>query len=111
MPPNTRSRYKHCTATRDDIGQLFLDDREPYRYQDLPDNKIYIVKSGDTLQSIAWMQFFGMNDFPVGLWWVIGDFQPIPIHDPTLLLEAGSILYIPSPKTIRDNILGQSRIT
>jgi hypothetical protein len=40
---------------------------------------------------------------------VIADFQPDPIVDPTLELELGRRLFIPSLRVLTDVILGEER--
>jgi hypothetical protein len=40
-----------------------------------------------------------------GFWWAIADFQPDPILDPTLRLEPGRRLFIPSVRVLIDIIL------
>ena len=43
-----------------------------------------------------------------GFWWAIADFQPDPIVDPTLLLEPGRRLFVPSLRVLTDVILGEA---
>jgi hypothetical protein len=40
---------------------------------------------------------------------VIADFQPDPIHDPTLELEPGRVLVIASLRTVLEEIFSESR--
>ena len=44
-----------------------------------------------------------------GFWWAIADFQPDPIVDPTLELEVGRTIFIPSERVLTDVILGAGR--
>ena len=44
-----------------------------------------------------------------GFWWAIADFQPDPIVDPTLDLEPGRRLVVPSLRVLTDVILGEQR--
>jgi hypothetical protein len=46
---------------------------------------------------------------PAGLWWVIADFQPDPVHDPTLSLEPGRVLVVPSIRTVQEEIFSETR--
>lgn len=107
MPPRRYSRYTFATATRDDAGRLFLTDVEPYGYQPLSDNRQHVVGDGDTLFSLA-AQYFAPLPRPAGLWWIIGHFQPDPIHDPTQQLDRGRVLVIPSLQTVNE-IFSESR--
>jgi len=108
MPPRLYSRHTFCTAQTDDNGKLFLSEREPFRYQELPDNSVHLVAQGDTLWSLAYLYFQPLPR-PSGLWWVIADFQPDPIFDPTLQLAEGSYLIIPSVRTVLEKVFSESR--
>lgn len=110
MPPRVQSRFTYCKGIRDDgqEGALQLTDRNPYGYRDLPDNREHTVVDGDTLMNLAGQYFLGIER-PAGLWWVIADFQPEPIHDPTLRLPPGTNLVIPSNRTVLELIFNESR--
>jgi hypothetical protein len=87
---------------------VLLTDREKYLYESLPDNISHIVREGDTLQNLAARYYAPLSDPPkfsaASLWWAIADFQPQPIHDPTILLAVGSTLIVPSLRTINDRV-------
>lgn len=108
MAPRQWSRYTFSTAVRDAGGDLVLYGQEPYRYREFPDNREHLVREGDTLFSLAARYFVGIPR-PDGLYWVISDFQPVPIHDPTLALDPGRILIIPSIRTLREEIFSARR--
>ena len=40
---------------------------------------------------------------------MIADFQPGPIHDPTLALDVGRALVIPSVRVVTEEILSEQR--
>ena len=46
MPPLFGSRYLFCLGVRDDEGRLYLTEREPFRYQPFPDNRMHTVVEG-----------------------------------------------------------------
>jgi len=46
---------------------------------------------------------------PAGLWWVIADFQPDPIHDPPVALELGRVLAIASVRTVLEEVFSERR--
>jgi Tfp pilus assembly protein FimV len=69
---------------------------------------VHIVKEGETIWSIAG-QHFRPHPRPAGLWWSIADFQPNPIHDPTIRLVPGSVLILPSLRTVLEEVLGEAR--
>jgi len=108
MPPRNYSRHIFANAFVDDDENRYLTLPEPVRFLALPDNRHYVVQQGDTLQHIAAKLFDG---FPraAGLWWVIADFQPDPIVDPTLRLEPGTILFVPSLRTVFDTVFSEDR--
>lgn len=108
MPPRRFSRYTFTSAILDDEERLFLTDREPFRFRSLPDNRQHVVKEGETLFSLAG-RYFAPLPRPAGLWWVIADFQPDPIHDPTVTLESGRVLVIPSVRTVLEEVFSEKR--
>lgn len=108
MPPRLYSRYQFCTQLTDAGGALYLSERDPYRYQPFSDNIEHKVAGGDTLQSIAARYYAALPD-PDLLWWVIADFQPVPIFDPTIALAPGTTIVVPSIATLREQIFNEVR--
>lgn len=81
---------------------------EPYRFAEFPDTTEHVVREGDTLFTIAG-HYYKSLPRGCGLWWVIADFQPDPIHDPTLELDVGRVLLIPSIRTLTEEIFSERR--
>ena len=109
MPPQRFSRFSYVSAILDEEDvNLFLTSREPFMFEDFPDNRTHEVKEGDTLWSLA-SQYFEGIDRPDGLWWVIADFQPEPIYDPTVSLSLGRTMFIPSVRTVFEEIFSSRR--
>ena len=108
MPPRQLSRFAFCTAFLDDRERLVLSEREPFRFRARPDNRQHVVQQGDTLFSLAG-RYFAPLPRSAGLWWVIADFQPEPVHDPTLALELGRVLFIPSLRVITEEVFAETR--
>lgn len=109
MPPRLFSRYQFCSTITDPAtGKLILTEREPFTYAPFSDNVQHTVIEGDTLWSLAQRYFSAMKD-AANLWWVIADFQPTPILDPTIKLEVGSVVVIPSVRTIQTEIFDEAR--
>jgi hypothetical protein len=108
MPPRTGSRHSFCLGVRDEDERLFLTEREPYRYREHPDTRIHVVAQGDTLFELAG-RYFAPVPRACGLWWVIADFQPDPVLDPTLELAVGRRLYVPSLRMVTDVIFSEQR--
>jgi hypothetical protein len=74
----------------------------------LPDTRLHTVTEGETLYTIAG-RYFRPRPRACGLWWIIADFQPDPILDPTLTLEPGRRLFIPSLASVDLYILAPVR--
>ena len=108
MAPRRFSRHTFTTGSTDSEGRTSLTDRVPYRFQKLSDNRHHVVSEGDTLWSLAF-RYFRPLPRPAGLWWVIADFQPTPIIDPTIKLSPGGIIVIPSVRTVVEDIFDESR--
>lgn len=108
MPPRTNSRYANTFSTDDGNGRQFLAPREKFTFRELPDNIIHTVKKGDTLQNLAARFYANLSTKVVSaanLYWVIADFQPQPIHDPTTQLVEGARLVAPSERVVRERVL------
>ena len=109
MPPQRFSRHSFVSAILDvDGNTLFLTSREPFRFQDFPDNRSHEVKEGDTLWALADTYFEGLVR-PAGFFHIIADFQPDPIFDPTIRLKLGRTLFIPSVRTLLEEIFSSAR--
>lgn len=111
MPPRIRSRHSFALGFEDieaAPGITLLSEREPYTYRDLPDNIQHAIVEGDTLHSLAATYYEGLPE-PAELFWVIADFQPDPIHDPTLRLALGRVVVIPSMRTVIEEVFGEKR--
>jgi len=95
-----QSRYKHATIIRRDDNVLYLSLRPRISYFGGYDEILHKVLLGDTLHNIASRYY---NAFPdaADLWWIIADFQPEPINDPTVRLEPGSWIVVPAPDTVQ----------
>ncbi len=106
MPPRVGSRFSGSLGVRDELGRLYLTEREPLEYRDFPDNGTHTVRQGDTLFGLAG-RYFARLERGCGYWWAIADFQPEPIVDPTIELQVGSELVIPSTRVLTDVILAR----
>jgi hypothetical protein len=105
---NRFSRHRFSLGYKDDDGTFFLGDRVPFPYRDVIDNIQHIVRTGDSLFNLPARHYTGMVR-PSGLWWIIADFQPDPIQDPTIRLTEGTIIVIPSLRTVQQEILNDRR--
>lgn len=107
MPPRRWSRHTFTLGLRNGPSTE-LTDRVPYRFVNFSDNIQHVVGDGDTLFNLAG-RYFAPLERPAGLWWVIADFQPEPIHDPTIKLTEGTVLFIPSLRTLQEEIFSERR--
>jgi len=108
MPPRRLSRHTFTFATQDDDENLFLTERIRFSFRTLSDNRTHVVKQGESLMTLAGRYYRGLPR-PAGLWWVIADFQPQPIHDPTIELVPGQVLVIPSRRTVEELVFSEER--
>ena len=108
MPPRQLSRHIFAQGVPNSAGQLWLMDRIPFRFREFSDNRRHTVIEGDTLYHLA-ARYFPNTVRPAGLWWVIADFQPQPVHDPTVQLLPGRVLVIPSERTLADSVFAEAR--
>lgn len=107
MPPGSSSRYLFTSGVVE-TGGTFLSERVPFRYRDLSDNRVHIAKAGDTWDSLAGEYFAGLPRAS-GFWWAIAEFQPAPVVDPTLQIQPGTRVIIPSTRVLTTVILGERR--
>lgn len=110
MPPRALSRHIFTKTVTDEVGALVLTRPEPFRFVELPDNRQHVSARGDTVYTLAG-QFFRVidPDRACGLFWIIMDFQPDPIHDPTIKLLEGRVLVIPSVRTVIERVFDERR--
>ena len=108
MPPGLHSRFLFCQGIKDPLDRLYLSEPSPFRYRISPDSRVVTVGDGDTLFQLA-ATYFAPLDEPSQYFWVIADFQPDPILDPTLKLDVGRVLVIPSVRMLVEQILNEDR--
>jgi hypothetical protein len=108
VPPRLRSRFTFCEAAAQADGAVLLSEYEPYRFTTLADNVQHPVQDGDTWFNLAG-KYFAPMDRPAGFFWVLCDFQPTPVIDPTIPPTTGSIVWVPSVRTLTEIILDESR--
>jgi hypothetical protein len=101
----TISRYRMSDIIKDARGRLLLSLRPRLEYDQEDEDIIHEVAPGDTLWTLA-AQYFNGIPFAHTLWWAIADYQPDPIIDPTVRLEPGSLVVIPSPTLVQDALSG-----
>ena len=110
------SRYYRALEYTDDVtrtggSRTLLAFRIPFPYVEHAGNRVYTVRQGDSLASVAFKEFgdFGssFDGFSSSrLYWAIADFQPIPILDPFIVLQEGQRIVIPAAELLRNQIIG-----
>ncbi len=108
-PTSRLSRSYLCTGQLDADGNLFLSERVPFRYVDRDDTIEHVAVAGDTWWSLADLFYGSVPDAASLLWYVIPDFQPAPVVDPTIAIVPGTILYVPSLQTVLTEVVSEGR--
>jgi hypothetical protein len=101
------SRYRYDVAFQRDDVQM-MDDREPFRYRAEADNRYHTCQDGDTWWGLAYLYFQGVQR-PESLWWLLCEFQPEPVIDPTIKLTAGAVVVIPSMRLLRTKVFSDEQ--
>lgn len=99
------SRYYASEVYQAWNGAYLLTEYEPFRYADREDNIVHSAVEGDSWFTLAEKYYWMISTRACGLWWIICDFQPEPVVDPTLRIPAGKTIILPGPATVRDEIL------
>lgn len=105
MPPLKNSRHSFCLGIKR-RGRLWLSSMTPFRFKEFPDTKVHQTMENETLDQIA-ERYYGDDGWK--WWWVIAQFQPNPIVDPTVAFEAGVSVYVPSIRTVTQVIMNPNR--
>lgn len=109
MNQSSQSRYRACAELHDTAGRTYLADRVPLRYAGRDDDIIHQAGAADTWWGLAERYYGGISERACGLWWVICDYQPQPVVDPTLAIPPGTEIVVPSASTVANEVLGVSR--
>lgn len=94
------SRYAFCWD-KTISGNVEKLPRGRFLYRKFQDTVTHVCKDGETLWGLA-SRYYG-NDLPGAtlLFWIIGDFQPVPVVDPSLHFTSGDVVYIPSIRVVK----------
>lgn len=104
---STESRYLQSEQVTDEAGRLVLVDREPFEFRQLDDTILHEVAEGESWWSLAELYYSEISARACGLWWVIADFQPQAVVDPTRKIANGRIVFVPSPVVVLTEIFDQ----
>lgn len=107
-----RSRYALASELRDASGFVIVDTPAPMRFRARPDTIVHRALATDTWYGLAARYYSGLHRRPEHLWWVLCDFQPEPVLDPTIPPEPGEFVYIPAPAFVQGEVFAlRSRAT
>jgi hypothetical protein len=108
--------YRHAPAVQLDssnhlapgtaLNSILFRLPERVDYEDDDDIIIHIVADGERLYDIAQFHYGTARNNPWDMWEVIAQFQPEPILDPSVILETGREIYIPSSEFIEEVAYG-----
>lgn len=93
-----KSRYAKSKIVQESTGERWLTTPPPIDPDDFDDNKMYEIKPGDNLWTIAHHELGASKYF-----WVIAEMNDI--INPFEKLEAGTRLILPSIQTLHQEIL------
>lgn len=108
------SPHQYTMAKTNTAGERFLTDRVPFRFVEVPGTRVHVVQEGERMEDLAqrYLARFDTDDTPAaGLAWLLRDFQPTPIIDPTIKLKAGALVYIPTESFVAQRIFDDRRRT
>ncbi len=108
MALSENSRYRYCTMLDTGDGIKYLDEREPFRFRDEPDNKFHTAVDGETWWGLAWQYFPSFLNSAL-LYFLLCEYQPEPIIDPTIRINAGTQIAIPSERVVRLYVFNRER--
>lgn len=94
------SRYRLAFTVRDEVQNLtytLIRSRRVF-FDPSAENRIYKAQIGENIFSVAARHFRGYAR-PAALYWLLADYQPVPILDPTKDLD-GMDIYIPPAEKV-----------
>jgi len=77
--------------------------RKHVYYMGETDDIVHSAKEGDTWHSLAAMYYIGIIN-PEQYWWIIADYQPNTTIDPTINIQPGDIIIIPSMQFVQSTL-------
>ncbi len=107
--PGLLSTFRFCEAVLDlERDVQYLTDPVPFTYQEFEDTIPHIVSEGDTYETIAAYYYRSLPE-PAQLWRIVAEFQPTIPVDATTPPPPGSTVYVPSERTVREEIFNEAR--
>ena len=100
-----RSRYAAAEIFIEADGRTSTGLPPPVYYVDRADTIVYRADVGDSWARIASRHYRGIHRRPEHLWWVLCNFQPQPVLDPTVPPQPGDLVHVPAPGFVQAEIL------
>lgn len=93
------------------VSKVGLALNTPYGYREHPGNILHTVDEGDTWSYLAFKYYKDLGESYPGysaarLYRFVAMFQPVPAVDPTILLQPGLTVVIPSVSLLTAEVLG-----
>lgn len=110
LTPGLLSTYRFCEARIDDDadGVQVMTEPVPFTFVERPDTIEHVVDEGDTWESIASTYYQGLSSYPQ-LWRIVAEFQPAIPPDATIPPTPGTIVFVPSERTVLEEIFSEAR--
>lgn len=106
--PDQLSTYRFCSVVTDSDGIEFFTDPVPFVYRELPDTILHQAHEGDDYESIAARYYSGVPN-KAQLWRIIAEFQPMIPLDASVGPTPGSVVYVPSRRTLFEDVFSERR--
>ncbi len=108
ITPGYLSTYRFCELlTDEDANVQYFSEPVPFVYVEREDTIEHVVVEGDTWETIASTYYRSLPNAPQ-LWRIVAEFQPVIPLDATLP-PVGLVVYVPSVRTVLEEIFSESR--
>lgn len=106
--PDALSTFRFCSVLTDEDARQYLTDPVPYEYREFSDTIRHVARDGDTYENISARYYAGIPG-KAQLWRIIAEFQPVIPLDATVPPKPGTIVYVPSRRTLFEEIFSENR--
>lgn len=108
ITPGYLSTYRFCEVLTDsDLEVQYMSEPVPFTYVERDDTIKHTVIESDTWETLASTYYRSLPNAPQ-LWRIIAEFQPrIPLD--ATLPPVGPIVYVPSVRTVLEEIFSEAR--
>lgn len=107
--PDQQSYLATAIIITDEHDNVYWTEEQPFLFEPFIDNIIHVAGAGDTWWGLAGKAYATLSDRPAKWWRIIAQFQPTPVVNPLLPIVENTIIHIPSPRVLIEEILDPSR--